>query len=201
MKNFITCAKNAANTPAESASYPVFKILVVIKILLSFYVYVFSITQGNKKRNSKRPFDVMGEHGHVRVLGTQFMVDERMDAPEVMVTGGKVLFTARNSEEGVFLTKGKRARLLKGAAQPELLADYDINDVAWATHRLHFNNTPLSEVLEKLTELSGVRYTASDESKRLTGDFETDSIPQVIQVIEETLGVQIRLAYIGKQPK
>ena len=44
---------------------------------------------------------------------------------------------------------------MKGAVQPELLADYDINDVAWATHRLHFDNTPLSEVLEKLTELSG----------------------------------------------
>ena len=94
--------------------------------------------------------------------------------------------------EGVFLTKGKRARLLKGAAQPELLADYDINDVAWATHRLHFDNTPLSEVLEELSKLSGTRYTASDESKRLTGDFDADSIPQVIQVIEETLGVQIR---------
>ena len=64
--------------------------------------------------------------------------------------------------------------------------------VAWATHRLHFDNTPLSEVLEELSKLSGTRYTASDESKRLTGDFETDSIPQVIQVIEETLGVQIR---------
>ena len=134
----------------------------------------------------------MGEHGHVRVLGTQFMVDERTDVPEVMVTGGKVLFTARHSAEGVFLTKGKRARLLKGAAQPKLLADYDINDVAWATHRLHFDNTPLSEVLEELSKLSGMRYTASDESKRLTGDFDVDSIPQVIQVIEETLGVQIR---------
>ena len=144
------------------------------------------------KHDEQHPFDVVGEHGHVRVLGTQFMVDERTDAPEVMVTSGKVLFTARNSEEGVFLIKGKRARLQNGAAQPEFLADYDINDVAWATHCLHFNNTPLSEVLEKLTELSGVKYTASDESKRLTGDFETDSIPQVIQVIEETLGVQIR---------
>ena len=120
------------------------------------------------------------------------MVDERTDAPEVMVTSGKVLFTVRNSEEGVFLIKGKRARLLKGAAQPKLLADYDINDVAWATHRLHFDNTPLSEVLEELSKLSGTSYTASDESKRLTGDFDTNSIPQVIQVIEETLGVQIR---------
>ena len=144
------------------------------------------------KHDEQHPFDVVGEHGHIRVLGTQFMVDERTDVPEVMVTSGKVLFTARSSAEGVFLIKGKRARLLKGAAQPELLADYDINDVAWATHRLHFDNTPLSEVLEELSKLSGTRYTASDESKRLTGDFETDSIPQVIQVIEETLGVDIR---------
>lgn len=66
------------------------------------------------KHDEQHPFDVVGEHGHVRVLGTQFMVDERTDVPEVMVTSGKVLFTARHSAEGVFLTKGKRARLLTG---------------------------------------------------------------------------------------
>lgn len=43
------------------------------------------------KHDEQHPFDVVGEHGHVRVLGTQFMVDERTDAPEVMVTSGKVL--------------------------------------------------------------------------------------------------------------
>lgn len=144
------------------------------------------------KHDEQHPFDVTGERGHVRVLGTQFMVDERTNAPEVMVTSGKVLFTARNAQNGVFLTKGKKARLSQGADKPKLLADYDINDVAWATHRLHFVNAPLSEVLEDLSKLSGVKYSASDESKRLTGDFDTDSIPQVIQVIEETLGVTIR---------
>ena len=144
------------------------------------------------KHDEQHPFDVVGERGHVRVLGTQFLVDERTDAPEVMVTSGKVLFTARKAQNGVFLTKGKKARLSQGADTPQLLSDYDVNDVAWATHRLHFEDTPLSEVLEDLSVLSGVKYTASDESKRLTGDFDTDSIPQVIQIIEETLGVIIR---------
>lgn len=144
------------------------------------------------KHDERHPFDVVGEHGHVRVLGTQFLVDERTDAPEVMVTSGKVLFMARNAQKGVFLTKGKKARLSQGAGVPQLLSDYDVNDVAWATHRLHFDDTPLTEVLENLSKLSGVQYTASDESKRLTGDFDTDSIPQVIQIIEETLGVTIR---------
>lgn len=144
------------------------------------------------KHDELHPFDVEGERGHVRVLGTQFVVDERTDAPEVMVTSGKVLFTARNVQNGVFLTKGKKARLSQGADTPQLLSDYDVNDVAWATHRLHFDDTPLSEVLEDLSKLSGVKYTSSDENKRLTGDFDTDSIPQVIQIIEKTLGVTIR---------
>ncbi len=143
------------------------------------------------KHDEQHPFDVTGERGHVRVLGTQFMVDERTDAPEVMVTSGMVMFTARDAASGIFLTKGKRARLSQGADKPELLADYNVNDVAWATHRLHFENTPIVDVLEKLSELSGSRYEASDETKRLTGDFDTDSIPQVIHVIEETLGIRI----------
>lgn len=144
------------------------------------------------RHDELHPFDVEGERGHVRVLGTQFMVDERNDVTEVMVTSGKVLFSARNSAEGIFLTKGKRAHLLRDASRPELLAGYDVNDVAWATHRLHFDNAPLAEVLEELSKLSGKGYSASDENKRLTGDFDVDSIPQVIQVIEETLGVSIQ---------
>ncbi len=143
------------------------------------------------KHDEVHPFDVTGEHGHVRVLGTQFMVDERTENPVVMVTSGKVLFAARDSKEGVFLTRGKQARLLAGSDKPELMSEFDANDVAWATHRLHFENTPLEEVLDELGQLSGKKYVASDESKRLTGDFETDSIPEVIHVIEETLGVTI----------
>lgn len=144
------------------------------------------------RHDEQHAFVVNGEHGHVQVLGTQFVVDEHADAPVVMVTSGKVFFSARDSKEGVYLVKGKRARLPQGAGKPELLEGYDVNDVAWATHHLHFDHTPLSKVLEYLSKLSGVKYTASDENKRLTGDFDTDSIPQVIQIIEETLGVTIR---------
>jgi len=79
-------------------------------------------------------------------------------------------------------------------AEGQVMA-YDLPDGTHATlspFSSLSDGTPLSEVLEDLSKLSGVKYTASDESKRLTGDFDTDSIPQVIQVIEETLGVTIR---------
>lgn len=144
------------------------------------------------RHDEQHPFDVKGERGYVRVLGTQFMVDERKKGSSaVLVTSGKVFFSARDSKEGVFLTKDMQAQLSQGAKKPTLLGRCDVNDVAWATHCLHFEDAPLTEVLEELTKLSGVHYTASDNTKRLSGDFVTDSLPQVIQVIEETLGVSI----------
>lgn len=145
------------------------------------------------RHDEQHPFDVDGERGHVRVLGTQFMVDERKaGTAEVMVTSGRVFFSARDSQKGILLTKGKRARLVSGAEQPELQASCDVNDVAWATHQLHFENTPLSEVLRRLSECNGgVDLHASDMSKHLTGDFTTDSLLQAIKIIEQTLDVRI----------
>lgn len=145
------------------------------------------------KHDEQHPFDVDGERGHVRVLGTQFMVDERKaGTAEVMVTSGRVFFSARDSQKGILLTKGKRARLVSGAEQPELQASCDVNDAAWATHQLHFVNTPLSEVLRRLSECNGgVDLHASDMSKHLTGDFTTDSLQQAIKIIEQTLDVRI----------
>lgn len=145
------------------------------------------------KHDEQHPFDVDGERGHVRVLGTQFMVDERkVGTAEVMVTSGRVFFSARDSQKGILLTKGKRARLVSGAEQPELQASCDVNDAAWATHQLHFVNTPLSEVLRRLSECNGgVDLHASDMSKHLTGDFTTDSLLQAIKIIEQTLDVRI----------
>lgn len=145
------------------------------------------------RHDEQHPFDVDGERGHVRVLGTQFMVDERKaGTAEVMVTSGRVFFSARDSQKGILLTKGKRARLVSGAEQPELQSSCDVNDVAWATHQLHFENTPLSEVLRRLSECNGgVDLHASDMSKHLTGDFTTDSLLQAIKIIEQTLDVRI----------
>ena len=145
------------------------------------------------KHDELHPFDVNGERGHVRVLGTQFMVDERrQEAVDVMVTSGKVFFSARESQEGVLLVKGKQARLAWGTRKPEMIEGYDVNDVAWATHQLHFDNTPLSEVLRRLSECNGgKKLGASDLDKRLTGDFTTNSLQQTIEIIEQTLDVKI----------
>lgn len=165
------------------------------------------------RHDEAHPFDVRGSAAHVRVLGTQFEVDDRgASAPHgassasrsgasasqsgtsasVFVTGGRVLFAALHRDSGgVILDKGMKAVLPRGAARPVLSEDADINEVAWATHRIHFADAPMDEVLRVLGEYYGMRLTASDMSKRLTGDFDARNRQQVIQVIGETLGIEI----------
>lgn len=152
------------------------------------------------RHDEAHPFDVRGGAAHVRVLGTQFEVDDRassasQSAPSasVFVTGGRVLFAALHRDSGgVILGKGMKAVLPRGAARPVLSEDADINEVAWATHKIHFSDAPMDEVLRVLGEYYGMRLTASDMSKRLTGDFDARNRQQVIQVIEETLGIEIK---------
>ena len=154
------------------------------------------------KHDEEHPFDVRGERGHVRVLGTQFQVDERTDTPVVMVTSGKVFFSSKDTGKGILLTKGQQARLLMGADKPEMQGICRVNDVAWATHQLHFDNTPLAEVLQELSRYAnGKALTASAANKRLTGDFSTDSIQQAIQIIEQTLDVKISVREIHNMRK
>lgn len=152
------------------------------------------------RHDEEHPFDVRGGAAHIRVLGTQFEVDDRassasQSAPSasVFVTGGRVLFAALHRDSGgVILGKGMKAVLPRAAARPVLSEDADINEVAWATHKIHFADAPMDEVLRVLGEYYGMRLTASDTSKRLTGDFDARDRQQVIQVIEETLGIEIK---------
>lgn len=145
------------------------------------------------RHDAARPFDVQGEKSHVRVLGTQFEVDESSAAAtsSVFVTSGKVFFTARHNSNGIILTKGMKAVLSNGSTHPTLSEQSDINDVAWATHKFHFSNTPMEDVMRVLSEYYGKAFTASDTSKRLTGDFDARNREQVVNIIEETLGITI----------
>jgi ferric-dicitrate binding protein FerR (iron transport regulator) len=64
---------------------------------------------------------------------------------------------------------------------------------------LHFDNTPLPQVLSQLGQHYGVVLSASDSSKCLTGDFTADSLHLTISMIEEVLGVRITIEK-AKQP-
>lgn len=55
----------------------------------------------------------------------------------------------------------------------------------------HFDNTPISRSLEEVSDCYGVKLTASDTTKRVSGEFESHSLEEAVRMLEATLDVVI----------
>lgn len=143
------------------------------------------------KHNPEKPFDIEGNMSHVKVLGTKFQVAENQSFSRVYVSQGRVMFAALNRKEGVFLTKGMSATLQKNSLKPIIDNHPSQNSLAWMSHKFHFDNTPLTYVLQDLSAYYQVPLSCQNTRKSLSGDFQTDSLDSIINIIEQTLNVNI----------
>lgn len=153
----------------------------------------------NVRHDDRAPFRVNAGSGFVKVLGTRFQVDSR-DPISVSVVSGKVLFSAiRSGEEALILTKGQSAVLDPAASKPVEITPKHPNPAAWATGEFIYDNTPLPEVLSELSEYYGVTLVAFDaghssgESRRLSGEFSTSSLQEILNLINSALGTDIQI--------
>ena len=143
-------------------------------------------------RDEARPFEVDADGAFVRVLGTEFMLDvSKSDEAMVYVEDGKVLFARNERSEGVILTKGMSAKLEAGMDVPVPDEDPDANSIAWQRGTFIFDHTPLKEVLDCLSAYYHVSFAATDLSKELSGEFSTDDLDLIIELIESALDVTI----------
>lgn len=153
----------------------------------------------NVRHDDRAPFRVNAGSGFVKVLGTRFQVDSR-DPISVSVVSGKVLFSAiRSGEEAMILTKGQSAVLDPAASKPVEITPKHPNPAAWATGEFIYDNTPLPEVLSELSEYYDVTLVAFDaghssgESRRLSGEFSTSSLQEILNLINSALGTDIQI--------
>lgn len=153
----------------------------------------------NVRHDDRSSFRVDAGSGFVKVLGTRFQVDSR-DPISVSVVSGKVLFSAiRSGEEALILTKGQSAVLDPAASKPVEITPKHPNPAAWATGEFIYDNTPLPEVLSELSEYYDVTLVAFDaghssgESRRLSGEFSTSSLQEILNLINSALGTDIQI--------
>ena len=153
----------------------------------------------NVRHDDRAPVRVNAGSGFVKVLGTRFQVDSR-DPISVSVVSGKVLFSAiRSGEEALILTKGQSAVLDPAASKPVEITPKHPNPAAWATGEFIYDNTPLPEVLSELSEYYDVTLVAFDaghssgESRRLSGEFSTSSLQEILNLINSALGTDIQI--------
>ena len=141
--------------------------------------------------DSAHPFTITDDHYVIRDIGTQLQVEETATLTHLTVVEGAANFSSRQGGKALVLRAGMSAVLGPDDCCLQDAAPTEINTTAWATHQFHFDDTPLPEVLTTLSSYYHVRLTTSDTSKRLTADFDADSLDSIIDLISQTLGVRI----------
>lgn len=143
------------------------------------------------KPDAAHPFCVEDGYSRVKVLGTEFQVRSEEDKTEVWVQNGKVLFGSLSAPDNVVLTRGMAAMIKIGDKSPRLLPCYSENNIAWKTGFFVYDNTAIDIVLNELSDYYRVHLSTSDIGKRLSGRFSTQSLEEIINVIEQTLHIKI----------
>lgn len=159
------------------------------------------------RKDSHNPFRVEAGRGFVKVLGTRFQIEDFINPDSVCVSviSGSVMFSSSESGEGLTLSKGCQGVLAPMASRPSETMPAHPNPAAWATGEFIYDNTPLPEVLSELSEYYGVTFcdsVASDEgednlenigSRRLSGEFSTSSITEILSLINSALGTDLKI--------
>ncbi|MBO5058529.1 MAG: DUF4974 domain-containing protein [Prevotella sp.] len=56
---------------------------------------------------------------------------------------------------------------------------------------LHFDNAPVNDVMRQLSRHYGCNLSASDTTKRVSGDIQVDSLHTTVDILEQILGIKI----------
>ena len=146
------------------------------------------------KHDDTQPFKIEDERYTIQDIGTKIAIDETGGDTKVAVLQGSIsLAGAADKHKLLILRTGQGAEISAQHAEARLCDNVSTNLAAWATGELHFYNAPVNAVLKDLEQCYGVKFTASDTTKRLTGDFETSSMDTVISIIEKTLNTKISI--------
>lgn len=151
------------------------------------------------RHDASRPFVIHDTDYVIRDIGTKLVVEERMlgggqKTTSVYVAQGSVYLIANAAADGVIVGAGDMYQISSSATKPVKVGRLPSENslTAWATHEFHFDGTPLPQVLDDLSAYYHVDLSCPNgQQKRLTADFRADSLDSIINMIEETLDVDI----------
>lgn len=146
-----------------------------------------------KKKNNSQAFIVESTHLSVKVLGTEFNVqDVEGETTAVLVHSGKVKVTDREHKQQQILTANQQAVYHKSTGHliKNNLSEQEIN--SWFTGQIRFKSASLSEVINTLQRRFDVAIAIKAEklpTYPISGDFSSDSIEEVLKSLKFLYGI------------
>jgi len=145
--------------------------------------------------NEEKAFVIDAEEMQIRVLGTSFYVNTHAleNTMEVVLISGSVELSYNNHM--MLLEPGEKAIVLKKYGEIVKQENNDENLLAWKTRSLHFNDTPIHEIIDILEKVYHKEITVINpeiNNCRITATFERQSLEAVLIVLQSTIDIKVR---------
>jgi ferric-dicitrate binding protein FerR (iron transport regulator) len=147
------------------------------------------------KKDAHKPFIVHASSLAVSVLGTQFNVDARSPAAQVVLTSGKVKITPKENEQAAaYMLPGEKIKW--DTLQQSLVktkTDVQVYS-AWTDKVWRFRETTLEDIGRLIREYYGVEVIFKNEKSRnvkMSAVIPVTDLKTFVRVISKTLRVQI----------
>jgi transmembrane sensor len=138
------------------------------------------------KRPNRVRFFVHTDNLSVEVLGTKFNVNNRRGKTEVVLSEGKVKLTSNQNatDTVVYMKPGDFVSLAKVDPAFRKRIVKPENFTTWKSNSLSFEETPLSQVAEKIEDYYGVTIEIADKdlaARQLTGTLPNNDLGVVLR--------------------
>lgn len=153
------------------------------------------------KSNPEKPFVINAGEAQVKVLGTSFNVSAypEQEKVEVIVETGKVQVTRKTNTstketDSLLLTPGEKGTFSEKNNKLEKNVNADRNYLAWKTHNLVFEKTPLHQVISHLKKVYRIDIQITDKELNnlvLTAEFNEKPIDFILNVIQLTFDLNL----------
>ncbi|GAB3412697.1 FecR family protein [Niabella aquatica] len=172
-------------------------------------------------KDADHPFIVRTKFMDVKVLGTAFNVrayDNEVNTQATLIRGKVEVYLRNKTNEKIILKPNEKiivknnefhnnnAPVPTSRNAPEMsviniqlnnTADSTANEIQWTKNRLIFDQTDFSEVIRELERWYGVKIMVKDSSvleRRLSGIFENESLPEVLESFKLAAGFNYRIS-------
>lgn len=149
-----------------------------------------------KKTTNNKPFVVRTNGININVTGTEFNVDARSKATDIVLTSGLVNVTmAQDSMHKTYLTPGEKLTL--DTVHQQLVtqkANTQLYTAAWEKGEWHFEETTLETVASLIKQFYGTEVIFKNNHHKhlmITAVVSVKDLSTLIKVIEKTLNITI----------
>lgn len=157
-------------------------------------VYLSGEAYFKVKGDKNRPFLVITDKTVVKVVGTAFNVKTTKEETQVLVSSGTVYFyDKKKPDHQISLSKGESGSFSSDGQTLKKSLTQSSNCDAWATGKLVFEQTSLSEVVRDLSQYYQTSITLENNALgkcKLTAVFDHQSLDAVLNMLELTFDIK-----------